>query len=186
MADQYAPKTELKRKIFPSGLEVTLDSPKLTIGVSGRVYESERKGDQSIKDVDNEMKGDIEWKFMGSGWNELDLQNEYTQQDWESDDSAKKFYEGIDVLLCLATLEGGPVPNLEAVKCGVPVVSTKVGNVEEWGKLSYVVNSPKEAIKELQMLAERKKIRYTLCQKNWDWFAEEHRTFFEEILKVSK
>ena len=41
------------------------------------------------------------------------------------------FYHGIDYYLCTSWHEGTPNPALEAASCGVPVVSTSVGNMPE-------------------------------------------------------
>lgn len=182
MADQYRPKTKIRRKIFPSGLDVKLDTRKLIVGVSGRVYEgNRRKGENEIVAIDKKIGGDICWKFMGSGWDQIGIENEYSIKDWKSDDDARDFYRSIDVLLCMATLEGGPVPNIEAVKCGKPLISKKVGNYELWGDLACLVRSHRQASEELKKMIQRKKARYDLCEKNWDWFGVEHKKFFKEV-----
>lgn len=41
------------------------------------------------------------------------------------------YYAGIDVLVCTSKIEGTPNPVLEAMACGVPVVSTDVGIVRD-------------------------------------------------------
>jgi hypothetical protein len=41
------------------------------------------------------------------------------------------YYNSIDVLLCASAMEGTPNPVLEAMACGVPVISTDVGVVPE-------------------------------------------------------
>lgn len=43
----------------------------------------------------------------------------------------RKFYWGVDFYLCASWNEGTPNPALEAGACGVPVVSTCVGNMRE-------------------------------------------------------
>ena len=46
-------------------------------------------------------------------------------------ENMQDFYNGVDVLLCTSLLEGGPLGPFEAIACGVPVISTKVGLVAE-------------------------------------------------------
>lgn len=41
------------------------------------------------------------------------------------------YYNSIDVLICMSSQEGGPLPVLEAMSCEVPVISTNVGFVPE-------------------------------------------------------
>ena len=41
-------------------------------------------------------------------------------------------YASLDVYLCLSSIEGGPMPVFEALACGVPVVSTTVGNIPDY------------------------------------------------------
>jgi glycosyltransferase involved in cell wall biosynthesis len=42
-----------------------------------------------------------------------------------------KLYEDIDLLICTSEAEAGPLGIFEAAACGIPVLSTKVGNVSE-------------------------------------------------------
>ena len=43
----------------------------------------------------------------------------------------RNFYREIDFYLCASWNEGTPNPGLESASCGVPVISTKVGNMRE-------------------------------------------------------
>lgn len=42
------------------------------------------------------------------------------------------FYISLDLYVCTSTLEGGPLPVVEALSFGVPIVSTDVGQVRNW------------------------------------------------------
>ncbi|WP_417720121.1 glycosyltransferase family 4 protein [Salipiger sp.] len=42
-----------------------------------------------------------------------------------------EFYRSLDVLICTSAIEGTPNPVLEAMACGIPVISTDVGIVPE-------------------------------------------------------
>ena len=46
-----------------------------------------------------------------------------------------KLYEDIDLLICCSEVESGPLGIFEAAACGIPVLSTKVGNVSELNSL---------------------------------------------------
>lgn len=46
-------------------------------------------------------------------------------------DEMQKYYSKIDIYICTSRIEGTPNPVLEAMACGVPVISTDVGIVPE-------------------------------------------------------
>lgn len=53
-------------------------------------------------------------------------------------------YDHIDMLVCTSVVEGGPLGILEAAACGVPVISTRVGNVARLEHIRFF-SSPQEA-----------------------------------------
>ena len=64
-------------------------------------------------------------------------------------DQMLDFYRSIDFYLCASWNEGTPNPGLEAGACGVPVVSTRVGNMRELikdGTNGYFVEPTVESI----------------------------------------
>jgi O-antigen biosynthesis protein len=50
---------------------------------------------------------------------------------WRPREEMPGYYNKLDVLLCASAMEGTPNPVLEAMACGVPVISTDVGVVPE-------------------------------------------------------
>ena len=48
-----------------------------------------------------------------------------------SAEQMREFYRGLDFYLCASWNEGTPNPALEAAACGVPVITTRVGNMRE-------------------------------------------------------
>ena len=53
------------------------------------------------------------------------------EQRWRSQDEMLDFYRDLDVYVCASRSEGTPNPCLEAAACGVPLVTTRVGNMPE-------------------------------------------------------
>lgn len=51
---------------------------------------------------------------------------------WRTADEMLEWYAGIDVYACASRFEGTPNPCLEAAACGVPLVTTAVGNMPEF------------------------------------------------------
>ncbi len=50
---------------------------------------------------------------------------------WRTTAEMLQYYSEIDICLCASIHEGTPLPMLEAMSCGVPVISTDVGVVSE-------------------------------------------------------
>ena len=93
-----------------------------------------------------------------------------------------KFYNSIDFLICLSTNEGTPNPALEAASCGVPIISTKVGNMPDLIKddingfftntniddIIKLLDKKVFLIKPSKYFELKKNIRNEICE-NWDW-----------------
>lgn len=50
---------------------------------------------------------------------------------WRTSDEMPEYYSNIDICICMSIMEGTPLPLLEAMSCGVPVITTDVGVVPE-------------------------------------------------------
>lgn len=89
--------------------------PRPVIGVSGFVYKTGRKGEDLLSQfLEHPLGKKIELVATGEGW---PVRIKYhTWADME------RFYQGLDIYLCTATIEGVPYPPLEALACGVPVI----------------------------------------------------------------
>jgi len=61
----------------------------------------------------------------------VELATAIREQYWRNRDEMLAFYRDIDVYVCASRTEGTPNPCLEAAACGVPVVTTPVGNMPE-------------------------------------------------------
>lgn len=50
---------------------------------------------------------------------------------WRTTEEMQEYYSEIDICVCASIHEGTPLPILEAMYCGVPIISTDVGIVSE-------------------------------------------------------
>lgn len=114
-------------------------------------------------------------------------------------DEMPEYYAEIDVYVCSSKIEGTPNPVLEAMACGVPVVSTNVGIVPQaFGRLQQEFILPersKDCLKEqIRKLLLRPDFLVELSQENlrsiqaWDWSlkVENFAQFFFSVLKKSR
>ena len=110
-------KFTIKPSSFPRGKPV--------VGFSGYTYRNHRKGEDLVKAVlDSKIGQRVEWRASGRGW-----PMPTTRYDWAD---MPAFYQGLDVLVCPSRVEGGPMPVLEALACGVSVVVPRgVGILDE-------------------------------------------------------
>lgn len=121
------------------------------------------------------------------------------QQKQTPHDQMVNFYSKIDVYVCASINEGTPNPVLEAMACGVPVISTDVGIVPEvFGKKqkSYILeqrtieclkNKIKLFINNLNLTKELSDENLEQI-KNWSWEKKCHDfdVFFEYMINKRK
>ena len=53
------------------------------------------------------------------------------EERWRTAAEMVEFYHSLDVYVCASRSEGTPNPCLEAAACGLPVITTAVGNMPE-------------------------------------------------------
>jgi glycosyltransferase involved in cell wall biosynthesis len=97
-------------------------------------------------------------------------------------------YENIDMLICCSKYEAGPLGIMEAASLGIPVISTKVGNISELESLKFF-SSVEEAVDIInnfkanpeELISYTKNVSNEVIQKfNWSTLAEKYwKPFFE-------
>ena len=117
------------------------------------------------------------------------------EQKWRGPEEMRDFYHSLDVYVCASRSEGTPNPCLEAAACGVPVVTTRVGNMPELiehGVNGFFVERDVAIIAaRLTLLRDSPELRTRLGRsmlssiQAWDWKhrAENYRRMFEAVLK---
>lgn len=101
------------------------------------------------------------------------------EQKWRNQAEMLDFYHSLDVYVCASRTDGTPNPALEAAACGLPVVTTRVGNMPELirdGENGYFVERDAADIAEkLRWLRDDPELRERLGRANraaveaWDW-----------------
>lgn len=124
----------------------------------------------------------------------VELATAAREERWRSPEEMLEFYRSLDVYLCASRLEGTPNPCLEAAACGVPLITTPVGNMPELirdGHNGFLVERSIDAFAEKLALLEKNTAHRTAMRRaartqamNWDWKiqAGNYRRMFDEVL----
>jgi glycosyltransferase involved in cell wall biosynthesis len=101
------------------------------------------------------------------------------EEKWRNREEMLDFYRSLDVYVCASRSEGTPNPCLEAAACGLPVVTTRVGNMPELigdGENGFFVERDVADIADkLRRLRDDPALRDRLGQaarasvESWDW-----------------
>jgi glycosyltransferase involved in cell wall biosynthesis len=116
------------------------------------------------------------------------------EEKWRGREEMLEFYRSIDIYLCASRNEGTPNPCLEAAACGVPVVTTRVGNMPELIRHGinglFVERDVSDIANKITQLRDDPSLRAALSRRmlvsirDWDWKyqAENYRKMFETML----
>jgi len=115
------------------------------------------------------------------------------EQTWRNREEMLEFYRSLDVYVCASRTEGTPNPCLEAAACGLPVVTTRVGNMPELirdGENGFFVDRDAADIAEkLRWLRDDPGLRDRLGRaargtvvESWDWRKQAGR--YDEMLRA--
>ena len=169
-------------RIDPSRIE----NIKPRIGVSGFVDKrSFRKNDSLIKLLAEKYSDRYEIVGCGVGWSVPTKYYEYKD--------LPAFYHSLDLLLCPSSIEGIPMPPLEVLACGVPIViPNSVGLLDDLpvmagitrytsGNFRMMVEAiEKSLITDYDPRALRKVITDIYTPSHW---CADHENAFAELLK---
>jgi glycosyltransferase involved in cell wall biosynthesis len=120
------------------------------------------------------------------------------EQRWRNREEMLDFYNGLDVYVCASRSEGTPNPCLEAAACGVPLVTTCVGNMPELVRDGenglFFDRSVEDLAEKLTLLRDSPGLASQLAARMletvhlWDWRvqAENYARMFDALLCVSR
>jgi glycosyltransferase involved in cell wall biosynthesis len=113
---------------------------------------------------------------------------------WRNAEEMREFYQSLHVYVCASVSEGTPNPCLEAAACGLPVVTTPVGNMPELirdGENGLFVSRDVADIgAKLRLLRDDPELRERMGRaaratvETWDWIyqAPRYAEMFDAVL----
>jgi phenylacetate-coenzyme A ligase PaaK-like adenylate-forming protein/glycosyltransferase involved in cell wall biosynthesis len=114
---------------------------------------------------------------------------------WRGPEEMREFYRSLDVYICASRTEGTPNPCLEAAACGVPLLTTRVGNMPELVQHGvnglFMERNVADIVAKLSVLKNNPKMLPQLGRamldaiRQWDWKIQAHhyRDMIEAVLK---
>ena len=173
----------------PSQGRETLRGRGIRAGFSGYTYANRRKGEDLVGAVLASKAGRCaEWRASGRGWPVPTKRYGWAEM--------PSFYQSLDVLVCTSRVEGGPMPPLEALACGVSVVVPRgVGLLDELpdtpGIHRYARGDAAELSKAFAEAArmrpevDRARLRAVTEPYTVEAWCKAHREAFVEAFEVS-
>ena len=131
----------------------------LTFGVCGKVHPTGRKGEVLVQKLVKDGYNFLAW---GSGWPCKTIPGDLGLLD--------HFYRQIDYLVITSKIEGGPIPVIEALSLGIPVIAPDVGWCWEYPVIRYsTFGQLKGMLSSLSNLP------------TWESWIKEHEIFFKGL-----
>lgn len=141
------------------------------IGIVGFQQPNGRKRESLLLDLAWQYDlSPFQFIFVGEGWEETidKLRSVGVAADGikTSDAKLQEIYQQIDALLVTGYAEGGPLPLLEAMTVGTPVISPDFGYASDLLDEHY--STPEDLMKWLDKLAEKSIFHHRLARA-WSW-----------------
>lgn len=160
----------------------------IVAGWTGNSKFIDSDGDSDMKGVEGIIKPAIQ-ELKEEGYNiTLNLADRNIKM--TKQEEMPNFYNSLDIYLCMSKNEGTPLPVLEAMAMGIPIISTDVGIVREaFGdkQKKYIISRDKESLKSAikEMINNEEEFKNLSKEnleriKEWDWpkIANKYEEFF--------
>ena len=182
---------------------------KISIGYVGRKYESGRKGEDLFREILMLLPRDrVKIIFLGDRREEevefcqqLNIEHEYYHRGNNVEyEDYPGIYDKMDCMLITSKEEGGPICAIEALACGIPIITTPVGVTKDIivKDNGYFYNTANDAVDILSRLIndwdnqanngndwlqDKESIRQSIMglPYTWEHWAQIHREIYEQM-----
>ena len=158
---------------------------KIKLGISGRPKADGRKGDDVLIKLSEHLDAEIfEFVFENDSWESVGMKmNDDNGMFSGSPIIRENFWNSIDYYLSPSHSEGGPMDMLNAVKCGIPIISELIGFAPELCTSEDIIYKDYEdLLLNLQFIQKAKLDKIAKMKRHtWDNFKDWHLKLFEEI-----
>ncbi|HET6892701.1 MAG TPA: glycosyltransferase, partial [Pyrinomonadaceae bacterium] len=189
---QYQPLLKLPTLYTPNGVDTTFYHPNpskapsslLRVGWAG-----------SLTNMGSGYRGYHEFIVPAAAAVErVELLTAAREDKWRGPEEMREFYRSLDVYVCASRTEGTPNPCLEAAACGVPLLTTCVGNMPELVRHGingfFVERDVDDIASNLRTLRDDSNLRTAMSSQiqqdiqAWDWSVRSraYREMFEEMV----
>lgn len=178
----------------PINIERFNNIDKITVGWVGNSKFKDSENDDDLKGLRKIIKPSIE-ELAKEGYN-IELKLADRNEGFIPQEEMPNYYSKINIYVCASKTEGTPLPVLEAMACGVPVISTKVGIVEEAlgekNKKYILEERSKQALKAkiIEIINNKEELKEISKEnlekvKRWSWenISKDYKNFFDKSLK---
>jgi hypothetical protein len=157
----------------------------LRVGVAGFVDRSGRKGPELVARLaGSDLGRQIDLVASGEGWPISTKNREY--------EVLPAYYNSLDVFLCTSRIEGIPLPPLEALACGVPVViPIGVGMLDELPRMPGIYRFPAGDYERMELAikaaieteTDREALRGAVAEYSLAQWCDDHKKGFKAASK---
>ncbi len=159
---------------------------KIILGISGRLYNTKRKGEEIILKLPEEIDKDIfSFYFKNDNFDNIVkiLKEKGFDAQTVNDDI---FYDKIDYYLSTSFAEGGNMDLLNVLYHGIPIISRDIGFFKQYKTSEdYSYSSYEELLDILNCISSAKKNKFnSVKNQTWQNFRDWHFKLFKEILNA--
>ena len=188
---QYQPLLKLPTFYTPNGVDTSFYYPNLNKVPSSMM----RVGwAGSLTNMGPGYRGYHEFIVPAAAVEGVELVTAAREEKWRGPEEMREFYRSLDAYICASRAEGTPNTCLEAAACGVPLLTTRVGNMPELvhhGVNGFFIERNVDDIAgRIRTLRDDSNLRSAMSSQiqhdiqAWDWSlrSRAYRQMFEEMI----